>query len=186
MNSKTILARAIECIVFIFGAFGGFFLKIAPPDELKLNFPVGISSFLSLFMLLLIGSLSRKYPDKRYSGRWYIVSIACMLVALAFSLAYYRNYKNYTFGFPPDNPQTRYVQGRQLTQKARDYMKSAHITNIAQVVDDFGGPGSRSEVWEGPSIDAAGTILLVNYVLLVFFFMTALFSLTETVLLRDS
>jgi hypothetical protein len=60
MDKKAILRSAVSAVAFIFTMFGGFFLKVAPPEEVDAKFAVGITSFCVLVTLLVISNLRPK------------------------------------------------------------------------------------------------------------------------------
>ncbi len=75
MNSKALLAKGIEVIVFLFAGFGHFLMNIAPPDETGVSFPAGISSLLALCILFFISALSsKKQPRGKTKKKWLIAS----------------------------------------------------------------------------------------------------------------
>ena len=182
MRGQTILKRAIELITFLFAMFGGFLTNVAPPEEVNSRFAVGISSFLSLIVLLIISALVTRPLTRKLKRRWLIAASALFMLALGSALAYVWNINRLTFPYPPESIRAEYVGGTRLTPEAEEYRRANPTKTISNVVADFGGMESRELVWPPDSIRSAKLILLINYMLLVLGLSGSIFCLTEGLL----
>ena len=64
----TLLTRGVQIVVFLFAAFGGFFVNIAPPDARDASYATGLSSFVMLIVLMAFAS--RVTFTGRIRRRW--------------------------------------------------------------------------------------------------------------------
>jgi hypothetical protein len=180
MDTKEILATAVEVISFLFVAFSGFLTKIAPP-EADATFAIGISSFFALIVLLFAKALSKKLPRQKYIFAWCIAALACFVAAVSSGFAYKGYTDRLTFAFPPGSIKAEYIKGTEMTPLARSYQSRTGKTD-AEVVAAFEGPANRDKVWFPQSIQRSRQILTANYVVLVLTMAGAIFALTEGVL----
>jgi hypothetical protein len=180
-NTKAILVKAVEVVVFIFAVFGGFLSGIAPPEEANAKFSVGVSSFFALVILLLIAAISSNTPVRKYKKWWLTAASAAFLFALAAAFSYKSNLERFTFPYPPESLKAEYIAGTEMTAEAKDYQEKSGRTTSG-VVAAFGGLSNREKVWSSSSIQKAQRILIVNYVALVLSFSISIFCLTEGVL----
>ena len=180
--NNSLLVKGIEIVGVLFAAFGGFFVGIAPPQAADAKFAVGLSSFLALIILFIISALSKQ----KYRRVW-LVTAGVLTLAILFAGYYYKtNYDTLTFEYPPGSTQVEHIAGTELTQDAREY-KQAHpgISN-AQLLAKFGGLENKGEVWSEESISKARTKLIGSYVFLVLAIASAIFALTEGVLVQPA
>jgi hypothetical protein len=169
MNNN-LLIKGIEVIGVLFAAFGGFFVGIAPPQAADAKFAVGLSSFLALIALFFISALSKK----RYRKMW--------LISAYF---YKKTYDALTFGYPPGSTQVEHIAGTELTKDAQEYKQKNPTISNAQLLAKFGGLENKGEVWPEESISRARTKLIGSYVFLVLAIASAIFALTEGVLVKQ-
>ena len=183
-GGTSLLARMVQLVTFLFAAFGGVLTGIAPPEEARVGFAVGIGSFLSLGVLLFVASVSHGLSRRIYKRRWLIASAAAFVCALVLAMVYYCAVLRYTFSYPTENSPDKYVAGTEMTPAARDYLVQDPGRSVAALVLDFGGLEQRSEVWTAASRRRASLILMGLYIALVISLATSIFCLTEGVLPR--
>nr|WP_319393426.1 hypothetical protein [uncultured Desulfobacter sp.] len=182
MDSKNVLSKGIQVVAFLFAAFGGFLLKIAPPGGITLHFAVGISSIASIFILLFITSVMKNQPQISYRKFWLSISAVSFFVVMGSSLLYFLNFSQMTFTFPPGSEEFRYTSGTILTPSAVDYLKENPLKTISELVADFGGPAHAELIWIRHTIQRSNFILILNYIFVLLSVSTMLFCLTEGIL----
>jgi hypothetical protein len=79
---KKVLVSFIQVVLFLFLAFGGFLKKIAPPDETKTSYYVGILSFLVLITLLIVSAVARRAPGQKHRPARIKPRIVCFFFAI--------------------------------------------------------------------------------------------------------
>lgn len=184
METKRIISRSIEIIVFIFGAFGGFLKNVAPPGEANARYAVGISSMLALCVLLFISSISKGQPKQKFKKRWLTAAGVLFGVAIVAAFAYRWNIDRLTFPFPPESRTADYVAGTKLTELAKGFLEENPGLTRSDLVDKFGGLAMRERVWTAKSIREAKMVLTINYVLVTLSLTATVFCLTEGILLQ--
>jgi hypothetical protein len=183
------LSRAVEIVLFLFAAFGGFLTKLAPPDSLVGGSNpvrlVGIASFVALLVLLLSVSLVR-VSRKRYYRYWITVSVICFVGFIVLAIYYDSEFDDHTFKYYDG---TQIVAGQTLTSNAvankQEYERAhAGITlTKAELLAKYGGKERVTSVWEEDSIRRVEQRLRFLYIATVICLAIAVFSLTEGVLL---
>ena len=177
-NPKTLLTTLVQGVTFLFAAFGGFLKQIAPPQETGAPYAVGILSFLSLIVLLLISALARSGPGRNVSRAWIVAGALAFAAAIPPSFSYPTALRQYTWSFPPTKP-IRRVRGSDadLTQDVKDYLSE----NPGQTSDPqvLASKFDLNDLWTSESISRASTKLLVLYAWLVLSVSTSIFCLLE-------
>jgi hypothetical protein len=181
VDTKQVLGKGVEVIVFLFAAFGGFLNDIAPPGEADSRFAIGVGSFLALIVLLLATAFSKDLPIRRYKKTWLTVASAFFLAAICAALFYKSNTDRLTFPYPPESTRAEYVSGTELTSDARAYKEKTGKTT-AEVVAAYGGLASRERVWTPASIRRGKMVLVASYLALILSLASSIFCLTEGVL----
>jgi hypothetical protein len=185
---KSILGRGVQIVTFIMAAFSGFLTSIAPPDETKANFAVGMVSFGALLVFLFIVVLAR---TRRLRPLWFVLALVAGGFFLYFAFTYNDDRARLTFLWPPNaEPKTLYVAGdiNTLTEKAQKAKREDPNLTPVELVAGFGGIApdlgidKRTAVWPAESIRASARKLLLDYVILVLSLATAIFFLTEGLL----
>ena len=183
MSSKTVLARAIEVVAFLFAAFGHALVNIAPPEEGDTTFAVGIGSLLALCVLLFISAVSKNLPRRKFKRRWLLAAGVFFAVTLTSVFFYFSNLNTYTFRYPPETLVDVHIGGGEaFTPLAQDRRTMIPNEPVASLVSAFGGVEYRERVWTDESLRDARMILTVNYVLLVLSLAATIFCLTEGIL----
>ncbi len=182
MNTKLILSKSIQVITFLFAAFNNFLLNIAPPGEAESRYAIGISSMLSLFVLLFISAVSKNQSRTRYRRIWLSASLLFFIMTLISSVMYKSNLDKYTFAFPPESQKAEYIAGTTFTPEAINYKRENPLKTQSELVADFGGVAFIERIWALDSIRRSKLILTINYVIVVLSLASAIFCLTEGVL----
>ena len=182
--SKVVLTKAVQVIVFLFAAFGGFLAKMAPPEDATAPFAVGISSFLALCVLLFVSAVSKNLPTEQFKKRWLLASGICFMGSLIATPFYLYNFDRLTFTLPPEAPTTRHVRGTEWTALGQRLRHDHPYLSVSKLVDQSGGRVIIDEMWTPESIRLSRLILTGNYILLVLSIATTVACLTEGIL-RD-
>lgn len=188
MDTKGILGKVVEVVVFVLGAFSGFLTEIAPPDETGTSFAVGIASLSMLVVLLVIMALAKNQPNDRWKKYWLAAAVVWFLIFIAFAYKYNNDRGKLTFLFPPDEEEQHlYVGGGDdhLTGEAKGAKNRQPALTSAQLVAGFGGLPRRTAVWPADAIESASKTLKIDYVIMVVCFGAAIFCLTEGILRSD-
>ena len=176
---QNILVRAIEVVGVLFAAFGGFLVGVAPPQAADSRFAVGLSSFITLVILLLIASLSRK----KHRRIWILTAVFALILAAGTAYYYKSSYDELVFEYPPiGEPKRKYVAGTTLTPEGEKLKRENPGISTAKLVSGVGGWDLRGKLWPEASLNAARRKLVFSYVVLVIAFATSIFALTEGVL----
>jgi hypothetical protein len=173
---KKILASFIEVVTFLFASFGGFFGKIAPPDQVGAAYPVGILSFLLLILLMAISVMGRNAPRKAGRNNWLIAGILLFVLALPASFMYPYMIGHYTY--PQDSELSKRrisASDEYLTSDARQYK----LANPTATPEDLDQNLPDGHVWTQAGIEQAEVRLLVAYTCLVLSLSGAIFCLLE-------
>lgn len=188
MTSKDIIGKAVEVVAFALGAFSGYLTKIAPPDETGAAFAVGLVSFAALIIYLFILTLARGMLVPKHRKYWFAAAALCAISFISFAFVYRGARERLTFPWPPDeSEQVRYVSGGdQYTPSAQRWREENPGAASTELVADFGGINKRTAVWPAEAISRAGQTLTIEYIVMVLSLLTAIFCLTEGLLLRDS
>lgn len=175
-NYKQLLATFIEVVTFLLAAFGGFLKNIAPPDQVGASFPVGILSFLTLIVLMIISAIGRNAPARSAYRRWIAAGILFFLIAVPSAIVYRHMLGTYTY------PQHSDMSKRQisapdayLTPEARQYKG----TNGDITPEDLVRNLPEGDVWTQAGIERVESQLLATYGCLVLSIAAAIFSLLE-------
>lgn len=185
MPTKTVIARAIQVVTFIFAAFGQFLLNIAPPTEGRPNFAVGLASFFALTVLLWLTAAARGLPAEPFKRRWLTASAIALVIAIVTAPIYLAQFERRTFAYPSASGDTRYVRGTDLTDRAQRYMQDNPGLPVQILVAHFGGPDAEAAVWTESSVSASRILLTSLYLLLVLGMATSIFALTEGILTAE-
>ena len=161
----------------MFVAFGGFLKNVAPPNESGAFSYVGIASFLTLIVLLVISAVARQAPGSKHRRGWVNIGVVCLVLAIGLAVFYPRVLDRYTYPSPEHAGQLR-VKGpdRDLLGPVKEWLEEQPL---------MPGPGELvrkfppDEVWTKESIEHAKTVLLLSYGALVLSLATAVFCLIE-------
>jgi hypothetical protein len=173
---KQLLATFIEVVTFLLAAFGGFLKNIAPPDQVGASFPVGVLSFLTLIVLMIVSALGRQSSVKNAGRRWIVAGTILFLIAVPSAFAYRHMAGNFTY------PQTIDLVKRKisapddyLTADARQYK----LANPNATPEDLAHNFPEGDVWTREGINHSESMLLLAYVCLVLSIAASIFCLLE-------
>ncbi|HWI93205.1 MAG TPA: hypothetical protein VNT20_18130 [Flavisolibacter sp.] len=184
-----VLKNAIQIIITLFASFGGFLLKIAPPNGAAVKLPLGIAQILSLALLLYLSAFSvyslvlNKKRFKRNYRSWLIACSMLLLATTASSFGYFDNYQRLVIKVP--NWDTTFIRG-QLTQDAiktcSDEYKIHDVDRCENTL--LGDYYTIDEVvegrlWSKDSMRRSEMKLLIWYIGFVVFLSGAIFSALE-------
>jgi hypothetical protein len=179
---KQLLATFIEVVTFLLAAFGGFLKNIAPPDQVGASFPVGILSFLTLIVLMIVSALGRRSSAKNAGRVWIVAGAILFLIALPSAFAYRHLASNFTY------PQTIDLAKRKisasddyLTADARQFKLANPNAAPEEVAHNF----PEGAVWTREGINHSESMLLLAYVCLVLSIAAAIFCLLEANMRTD-
>jgi len=186
MDAKTILARAIQVVAVVFGAFGYFLRDIAPPAEVKAGFATGLGSMAALCLFLFISALAGGGRRVTHRTTWLRAAGALLALSLAASVTYAFMLDRLTFGWPPERPSVEtHVRGFRYTVTAGAKAQKYNL-KPADVVDGSGGLPRIESVWSAASLRKARLALLLNYLLVILGFTATIFCLTEGILVKQA
>jgi hypothetical protein len=172
-NYKALLASFIEIVTFLFASFGGFLGKIAPPQQTQAPYAVGMMSFLTLIILLIISAISRSVAIKKYRRNWIIAGTLAFLTALPPTFLYHEALVEHTWTLPGEN--SLRVRG-DYTEGVKDFLRLHPEEGTPEkLIQDF----DINEIWTEDSLRHAESKLVRLYAWLVLSLSTAIFCLLE-------
>lgn len=180
-----LLARMIQVVGFFLAAFGGFLLKIAPPEGAGPGFAVGVASFLTLGVLLFI-SAAASGPSRPSRAVWLTVAGIAFVLAAAAAFVYQGAFIDHVRPYPDPGSAELYIFGGDLTPAGAAYMEAHPRASEVDMVLDNGGLRARSALWTVDSIKGVKLRLTGIYVILVVALAVTIFSLTEGILVPRS
>ena len=172
-----ILRTSLQTVTFVFAAFGGFLIKVAPPTDALSVFATGLASFACLFALLFVRLAYRKFALGPYRPVWIGVALLLAIVSGVFGFRYADDFQDRTYEYPPERPEMRFTAGTNLTDTAKPY--DTRGLSSAQIVAKVGGPDNAEKVWLADSLKASKQRLRRDYVFFTLALATALFALLE-------
>jgi hypothetical protein len=178
-----ILKSAVQIIVFLFAAFGGFLSGVAPPEETGVRIVLGFASFVCLILLLIGSALASALPK----AVWLSLAGVTVISFVMATFTYQRQLQEFTFVWSPSN--TVYVTGgNRLTPKAAAARQRDHSLTDYDLVAGFGGIDKsagidkRFAVWPQGEILSASRTLTFGYVWTVLSGAVAVFCALEAVM----
>ena len=178
------IRQGIIAVGVLLMAFGSFLTNIVPPAESSAAFPVGVASFILLFVFLLIRfTLHYKWSVKKRMKIWITVASISILLFVGSVSFYFRIFSESIYRHGDG---TLFVKGDCLTHGAAivkdDLAKEMDIVTDQRLVAEFGNPRKDitvlQKVWTKSSIDRARSELVVSYVILVTSIGCAILALT--------
>jgi hypothetical protein len=172
MNPEKIIKQGIGVVALILAAFGGFLVGIAPPENAKAGFSVGVSSLILLACFLLFRLISEyKWSKGRRLKLWIALGSSALGLFLIATYFYYIAFSNNVYKHGDGSV---FVKGSRLTPSA-ETTKAAIINDERtcseqRLLKAFGNPhtvGVLEEVWESSTIEDAKSQLVLRYILLV-------------------
>ena len=198
MNTKatiTIIKTAAQVIAVLFGLFGGFLLKVAPPsyDE-DIQMAIGITQFVSLLIFLFLSVILNQYAKKGKRKSQLVLKIWLGLVGLFIivfvwsSISYYKRFDELTVWHSVFK--TRFVRGAELTNEAQEECKSRKIDSQScesELLYDYFNYDEiafENRLWTKQSVQRSKNSLFNNYLTLIISLSGALFALIEIISVR--
>jgi hypothetical protein len=173
---KQLLATFIEVVTFLLAAFGGFLKNIAPPDQVGASFPVGILSFLTLIVLMIVSALGRQSSAQNAGRRWILAGAILFLIALPSAFVYRHMASNFTYPQTVDLAKRKISASDEfLTTDARQYK----LANPNVTPEDLARNFPDGDIWTREGINHSESMLLLAYVGLVLSIAASIFCLLE-------
>jgi len=145
---KRFLLTASQFGTFVLTAFGGFYTRIAPPQD-SLKFWPGYASLIAGLAFILIANIKDKV---RPAILW--ISIIPALACPAF---YYVKYQRLTAAYG----ESQVICGTAYTPKGSDYTSKNQGKTKEELIQDFAG--QTAEIWTEDSINEAKVVLGLSY-----------------------
>jgi hypothetical protein len=179
---KQLLATFIEVVTFLLAAFGGFLKNVAPPDEVGASFPVGILSFLTLIVLMIVSALGRQSSAKNAGRRWIVAGTIPFLIAVPSVFAYRHLVSNFTYPRSVELAKRKVsATDEYLTPDARQFKSANPNATQEDLVRNF----PEGDVWTREGINGSESKLLVAYMCLVLSIAASIFCLLEANMRAD-
>jgi hypothetical protein len=173
---RQLLATFIEVVTFLLAAFGGFLKNVAPPDQVGASFPVGMLSFLTLIVLMIISALGRQSSAKDTSRKWVLAGAILFALAVPSAFAYRHMVSNFTYPHQLDLAKRKIsAPDAYLTADARQYK----LTNPDTTPEELARNLPEGDVWTVQAITKVGSQLLGAYACLVLSLSASIFCLLE-------
>jgi hypothetical protein len=155
MKKQSILLTLGQFTTFVMTACGGFYTRIAPPQD-DLRFWPGYASLVAGIVFIIIANTKHK-------ARAVILWIS-VLFALAFPALYYVKYQALTTAYGG----SQVICGTVYTSKGADYTSKNPGKTKEEIIKDFAG--QTAEIWTEDSINRARLVLGLSYSVAVAFF----------------
>lgn len=152
---RNVFLSLSQFATFVMTAFGGFYTRIAPPQD-SLRFWPGYASLVAGIVFIIITNI--KHDKARFVILWISV-----LLALAFPTLYYMKYQSLTAAYGG----SQVICGTVYTAKGADYTSKHPEKTKEEIIKDFAG--QTAEIWTEDSISAARLILGLSYSVAVAF-----------------
>jgi len=136
---------------FVLSAFGGFYERIAPPQD-NLKFWTGLASLVAGLVFIVI--TIAVHSDKARS----IILWISIVPAIAGPISYYEQYLKRTSRYGS----SEVITGAVYTSKGSDYTSKHPEKTKEQIVGDFAG--QTAEIWTEDSINASRLVLGSFYI----------------------
>ena len=173
------LKRACEAVAAVTSAFGGFLLKIQPPEGTAPHFAVGFAAALSTCVFLVMSILADLLVvRKKYQVIFLALTIPLLSCTIVSGLRYEEFFARNTIPFPP-NSEDRVVISNQMTPRGSEIYKSGG-QSYSEILF-LGGMTSREAIWTRGSI--IDTVIQLNnlYIFFSVFLSASVFCLLEGV-----
>jgi hypothetical protein len=179
---KPLVSRGIQIVVALFGAFGGFLNRVAPPDEANARLAIGVSQFAALGILLLVSAMSSGRRSASSRRRWMIAGVVSLLTMIVSGGIYTWYLDKLTFPYPPPPSaiETYRIAGTILTEQAETYrseFRRSYGRNPTSGELALNLP--HDQIWTRQSVARSTMMLSGSYLMLVLSLSTAVFCLVE-------
>lgn len=146
----------ITCTQFgslLLTSFGGFYTRIAPPDD-RIKFWTGLASLFGGLLFLGVTNLPPRYLSGKYRV---IVMWTAIIAAAAFPILYISNYDALTERYN----EKRVVCGTVYTTKGMQQTSAFPEKTREELIKDFAG--QIEEIWTKESINHSRLVLGLSY-----------------------
>jgi hypothetical protein len=176
-TNKRLLTSLIEVVTFLFGAFGGFLKRIAPPDPTNTAYALGISSFFVLINLMVVTAIMRHSCLAYAWKRWLWAGIISFSVAVPAAFLYPDQMEKHTY-VPQEGDNVRKINGSpaDLTPQARQFVRTNPLESSPSSLE-MNLPSNQ--IWTREGLERTSRKLRMLYVWLVLSLCTAVFCLLE-------
>jgi hypothetical protein len=184
MKATAVIGRLTEGTSFLFGAFGGFLLKIAPPDRIA-DYGAGVASLLALCVVALVSSLAKSESRRRHEVVWIAAGFILLALTVVGQQMYWRELDDWTFRGPSGRlfvhgvPQWRNNVAGIEGEKLYNNGKGTSLPDIAE-----GAEWNPELLWEREALAAAESRLRWKYLSLVLTFVGCIYCFVEGVLIE--
>ncbi|HWP56218.1 MAG TPA: hypothetical protein VN476_18945 [Pyrinomonadaceae bacterium] len=182
-QTKPVLTKAVEIVTFLFTIFGSFFISFAPPEVDTARGAVGLASFVTLALLLLISATARLYIKDRFKALWLVVFVVFFIVGVVSGFKYRQDRAQYAFAYPPGSTEVNTIGGIEMLPDAAQEMRDNGWDKATLLAEH--GPQYITTIWEESSVNQAKGLLFKTYFFFVVGIAVSLFSLTEGLLSKS-
>lgn len=191
-----LIAKAIQIIIFVFGAFGGFILKVSPPDHANgLPLANGMVQFGALIMLLAAAAAVRSFMFKgnRIQTKtvkiWAIVTGVFIALFLLMGVIYYNHMTDFTVY--QGKWDERFIKGKSMTARSLEICAEEKRSDPEDcesfLLNDYYSSDEiafQHRLWKAAEVNDRKKTLFRDYIIMILSLCTALFSLVEYLTLR--
>ncbi len=183
---KGTIAVAAAAIAGLFGLFGGYLARIAPPDDASFNrqFPVQTAEIAALVVLLAVYAAARRSEHHsqasrhQVTGLWTRRAVAAAVMSGTLLGGYLLSKELLCFQWPREDPAPRtLVAGVIRTKQCRTPERRA-LSNAAMLDE---AQGDREYVWSPLSTACSRLLLLALYAGFTMGLTGCLFALAEVI-----
>jgi general stress protein CsbA len=172
------LARAAKAVAAIFSGFGGFLLKVQPPEGVLNGFTIGLATTVSALVFLFLSVLVQGRIGNKYRLVLLVLTLVLAAAGVFSGLQYQSAFGMLTLDLPAQSGSEKIVVGDQLTQRAAA-RKAQTGESLSNLLLDFGGKSHREDVWTRESINNAKVLLSNGYLKMSVFISASVFCFAE-------
>lgn len=182
MDQRDLFHTAGAAVAGLLAAYGGFLLKIQPPDQAMPAYAVGFASLLGSIVYLFIILISKSLPTKFARGILLVLTAISLLGLITSGIVYQNTFGKSTFLYPDGTGQyIRLVHGDQLTPGAHHVKDKDPGISDEELLEGFGGVKYMARVWTPDSTLQQQRRLSWGYILLVVSICATVFSLLKVI-----
>src|ERR1039458_1049298 len=145
---KRVILTLSQFGTILLTAFGGFYTRIAPPQD-SLRFWPGYASLVAGVAFILIANVKDKFRS--------IILWISIILAIACPVLYYVKYQTLTAAYG----QSQVICATVYTAKGADYTSKNPGKTREEFIKDFAG--QTAEIWTEDSINGARVVLGLSY-----------------------
>lgn len=175
---RTVVAKMMEIVVFLFAAFDGYLEQLAPTEGFSTQPALGIASFATLVLLLAISALALRFGRPSHGVYWFLAGVVLSAACWQAYRVYTESYAELTVVYSYDPQKRRQVRGTVLMPDAGAVAEKRGL-GAGKLFDHFNG--DREKVWTAESIRTAEGRLQREYVFFVLALAATIFCLIEAI-----